>query len=461
MTTGHPHLNRRRALALLAGGALLPLASPAFAQVMTAQLRGSLNAIEFGLTPSAADDQSRALQTALDQAASEGRALFLPAGNYHVSNINLPKRTRLYGVAGETRLTYTGAGHLLAAADSDLVYLADLVLDGANRALGEYVPGIVHLANVAEVMIESCTFRGSGGSAIAVDRCGGRITGNVISGAADAGIRAVESTGLSVTENTISDCGNNGVLIHRWSPGEDGSLVTGNRIERVRADLGGTGPNGNGINVYQAHGVTVANNRIADCAFSAVRANSADNVAILGNNCTRLGEVAIFAEFSFEAAVIANNIVDGAAIGISVANFNEGGRIAAVTGNVIRNLRLEAPYFDDQPGFGIGIAVEADSAVTGNVIESAPRAAMWLGWGPYLRNVSVTGNVMRQSPTGIAVSVVDGVGAVLIADNLVADATEGAVTGWRWAERATNDLTAAGADVPPGLRIANNLVVRE
>ena len=42
----------------------------------------------------------------------------------------------------------------------------------------------------------------------------------------------------------------------------------------------------------------------------------------------------------FEGAMIANNIVDTAAMGVSVTNFNEGGRLAVVQGNVIRNLFL-------------------------------------------------------------------------------------------------------------------------
>ena len=36
--------------------------------------------------------------------------------------------------------------------------------------------------------------------------------------------------------------------------------------------------------------------------------------------------------------MIANNIVDDAAMGISVTNFNEGGRLAVVQGNLIRNV---------------------------------------------------------------------------------------------------------------------------
>ena len=59
---------------------------------------------------------------------------------------------------------------------------------------------------------------------------------------------------------------------------------------------------------------------------------------MIANSCARLGEVALYAEFGFEGALIANNLVDTAATGISVTNFNEGGRLAVVQGNLVRNL---------------------------------------------------------------------------------------------------------------------------
>ena len=138
-------------------------------------------------------------------------------------------------------------------------------------------------------------------------------------------------------------------------------------------------------------------NRIRNAAFSAVRGNAASNIQIANNICTGLGEVAIYAEFGFEGAVIANNTIDGAAIGIAVTNFNQGGRLAVVQGNLIRNLVPKRPAgTDPNDGNGIGIGVEADAAVTGNVIENAPVAGIAVGWGQYLRDVSVTGNVVRS-----------------------------------------------------------------
>src|SRR5690606_3594203 len=118
-------------------------------------------------------------------------------------------------------------------------------------------------------------------------------------------------------------------------------------------------------------------------------------------------------------AVVNSNVVDGAAIGISIANLDQGGRMAVVSGNIVRNLVDAAPYSDEAPGFGIGITVEADTAVTGNVVEGAPRYGMMLGWGPFLRNVVATGNVVRDCAEGFAVSVVEGAGSAVVADNVI------------------------------------------
>ncbi len=58
------------------------------------------------------------------------------------------------------------------------------------------------------------------------------------------------------------------------------------------------------------------------CASTGVRGYPASGIQILGNSVTNAGEVALYSEFGFEAAIIANNIVDGASTGVSVANFN-------------------------------------------------------------------------------------------------------------------------------------------
>jgi uncharacterized secreted repeat protein (TIGR03808 family) len=253
----------------------------------------------------------------------------------------------------------------------------------------------------------------------------------------------------------------NGIEILRTAIGDDGTLVADNRIEGIKAGPGGSGQCGNAINAFRASNVIVRGNRIRNCDYSAVRGNSASNIQITGNSVSDVREVALYSEFSFEGAVIANNTVDGAALGVSVCNFNEGGRLAVVQGNIIRNLLAKRPIGtapDDDAG--IGIYVEADTSVTGNVIENAPSFGIVAGWGKYLRDVAISGNVIRNAFVGIGVSVVAGAGTALVNNNMISETPRGAVVGLDHARPITTDLSIEGAQRFPQVVIGTNAVRR-
>jgi uncharacterized secreted repeat protein (TIGR03808 family) len=74
------------------------------------------------------------------------------------------------------------------------------------------------------------------------------------------------------------------------------------------------------------------------------------------------------------------------------------------------------------------------------VIENAAVAGISVGWGQYLRDVTVTGNVVRGAGVGIAVSVTPGAGSAVIADNLIAAAKNGAIVGMDLRKAMTGDL---------------------
>ncbi len=455
-------IHRRAFITSLAASATAGLLAPSIfaaplARTNGADLRGSIDAIAYKTTPGTSDIKSGKLQALIDNAARTNTPLFLPPGNYTVSNLTLPDNTRITGVPGATRLIYGGDGYLMNADKAKRIELSGLVLDGGNRWLADYAGGLLQFTGVGDVRIDNCEISGSRKHALQLERCGGRIERSRISGAAEAGIYSVQSTGLQVNGNSVEDCGNGGILIHRWGKDEDGSSVTDNRIARIRANNGGTGQNGNGINVFRADGVQVSGNRVSDCAFSAIRANSASNVQISGNQCLRSGETAIYCEFEFEGAVINNNLIDGAANGIAVTNFDNGGRLASVTGNVIRNLSAKAPYTQDV-GLGIGISAEADTLISDNVIDTAPLCGLRLGWGPYLRNVSATGNIIRHAGVGCVVSVVEGAGSAVISNNIFQEMESGAIMGFRWDKAASGDLSTGSSQFPQ-LTLANNRVV--
>jgi uncharacterized secreted repeat protein (TIGR03808 family) len=306
--------------------------------------------------------------------------------------------------------------------------------------------------------ITDCEIANSGGNGIWIEQVSGDISNNVFTDIAATAIVSFDALGLIVSRNTIAGTNDNGIEILRTAIGDDGTLVA-DRIEDIKAGPGGSGQYGNAINAFRAGNVIVRGNRIRNCDYSAVRGNSASNIQIVGNSVSDVREVALYSEFAFEGAVIANNTVDGAAFGVSVCNFNEGGRIAVVQGNILRNLRPKRPIGtapDDDAG--IGIYVEADATVTGNVIENAPAFGIMAGWGKYLRDVTITGNVIRKAFAGIGVSVTAGAGTALVDNNMISEAPRGAVVGLDHARALTGDLLAEGAERHAQVAIGGNAV---
>jgi len=456
---GFAMLNRRLLLSSIASMGFCAAAGTAMAaKLKPAQdgLRGTIDISGYGIAPDAGADQSKAFNRLLRDAAQTGMPVFLPAGDYLLSGITLPDNLWLSGVPGRTRLVHAGGGGFLTGEALGRLTLSDLVLDGGGKALGDDVEGLLNLRGVANLTIENCTIVASSKHGINAEHCGGRIERNSISQSAAAGIYAVESEKLAITANTVFDCGNGGILVHRWEAAEDGTMVSGNRVFRIAAKDGGTGENGNGINIFRAANVMVTDNHVSDCAFSAIRANGATDVQISNNQCLRSGETAIYSEFGFQGAIVSGNLIDGAANGILIVNFNEGGRLATVSDNIVRNLHIDGPYIHDGAGFGFGIAVEADTVVTGNIIENAPRWGLMLGWGPYMRNIVATGNLVRSAGGGCAVTVVEGSGTALIANNLFQDVRDGAILGYRWNEKATGDLMKGGSEAFAHLTLSGN-----
>lgn len=454
-------LNRRNFLTSIglgsAGAAVSTPAHSDISQISASDLRGSFNANQSGLRPGATNDQSKLLQKILNRAAREDKPVFLPPGNYFVSNIVLPSRTRLMGVPGASRLVYSGGGHFLMSENGSHIELTGLVLDGANRGIQSYAGAALRIISAAHLVIDNCEISGSLEIGVQIDRSQGRIERCDISGAAgECGLFGIENKGLLIANNHVHDCANGGILVHRWMNGEDGTIISNNRIERIGAANGGTGQWGNGINVYKADSVMIANNQVKDCAFSAIRSNSGSNVQITSNQCLRSGETAIYSEFEFNGAVISNNIVDGGCRGISIANFNQNGRMAICANNLIRNIHDQPPYKDSDHLFGEGISAEAETTITGNVIENTAKFGMMLGWGDYLRNIIVTSNVIRKTETGIYVTVVDGTGPAVISQNVFSEIQKGSIIGYRWKEAVTHDLISGGEI--PNLQIERNQV---
>jgi uncharacterized secreted repeat protein (TIGR03808 family) len=355
------------------------------------------------------DDASGSLQQAIDRAGRMRAAVLLAPGRITLRKpVRLPSLARLFGAGALSVIACRDEGRLIGEGARDLV-VADLRLEGTPET--HRSPALIDLNACRDARLSGIEITAAPADGIRLWRSSSRIDGCRMRGCQNAAIRAGDSAGVVIERNVIEDIANNGIVVWRETAATDGTQVIANRISRIRADGGGSGQNGNGINSFRA--------------FSAVRCNSASNVQIVANNCRNLGEVALYAEFAFQGAVIANNLVAGAATGIVVTNFNDGGRLATVQGNVIRELfRREAEPIDKR---GVGIAVEADTAVSGNTIENAPTAGIMIGWGSYLRQVNASSNIIRGAAVGIGLSLQGGQGQALIATNMISNARDGHV----------------------------------
>lgn len=402
-------------------------------------------------------DQAAALQAAIDRLAPTGTPLLLPPGHYAVSSLELKPGTQLLGVPGATILAFAGGDRFLWGNGAAQVRLQGLVIDGQARPLDPFhADGLVTLTACEGVSLRDVIIRGGLLNGVSLRQCSGRIGDSLIEDCGAGALFSLDARGLEIAHNEIRRIGNNGIQIWTGKPGEDGTLVLSNRISAIEARAGGTGENGNGISIFRAGSVLVSSNRITDCAFSAVRNNAGSNCQMLGNSCERLGEVALYAEFGFEGVIIANNLVDRAAQGISVTNFNEGGRLAVVQGNLIRNM-VRREQSEDKRGYGI--AVEADAVVTGNIVESAAAAGILIGWGRHKRDVAVTGNVVRASPIGIGISSEFEGGIVFAAHNFIAGASEGGIRAMDHETPIGPDLAQASAEAYPNIAVQANISV--
>ena len=453
-------LSRRNVLAMgLFGTAAAVLPARAQSRGASAGPLGhlGLDAGQFGLRPGAVEDQSRLLQTALKQAVARGAPLLLPPGRYRIGGVALPENTRIVGVPGETHLVTANGQPVLIARNLGRAALSGLSFDGLDIPATQR-GGLLAAENIGELTVSDCGFARAGSVGLTLDRCGGRVTANRFRDMRDAALFAIDSKGLTVEQNRIEDCGNNGIQIWRNQSGDDGSIVRGNHVMRIRTDGGGSGQNGNGISVFRAGGVIIEGNQLRDCALTFIRNNSGLGVQILGNQGRRCGEVAIYSEFAFEGAIIANNHIEDCVSGVSITNLDHGGRMAVCASNIIRRTTRKAVPYSKEPVGGYAIHVEAEAAVTGNVIEEASDIGIALGWSWGMRNLAATGNVIRKTGIGISVSLVPKERNALVANNVIAEARDGAVVGTEYGKPVTGDLTKAPDARASGVVVANNAV---
>src|SRR6516165_10502941 len=157
-------VSRRNLLAAsTAGVAGAIAASPEAARATQSIATFGRDAAQYGVRPGSPDDQTRALQRAIDEAARAQVPLALPPGIYATSMLRLQSGTQLVGVRGATRLVFKGGASMFAAEGADHIGFTGITLDGGGIPLAPR-RGLVHCLGRRNIRICDCEIAGSGGS---------------------------------------------------------------------------------------------------------------------------------------------------------------------------------------------------------------------------------------------------------------------------------------------------------
>ena len=135
-----------------------------------------VDALHFGVRAGSPDDQTAALQNAIDQAAGARVALVLGPGVYRTGDRRLSAGAQIVGVRGATRLVLT-QGPSLVWATSRFIGLTGLGLDGAGVPLPEG-RGLIYFSSGKGMRIADCEILDAGRNGIVLEAMQGEITGD-------------------------------------------------------------------------------------------------------------------------------------------------------------------------------------------------------------------------------------------------------------------------------------------
>ena len=107
----------------------------------------------------------------------------------------------------------------------------------------------------------------------------------------------------------------------------------------------------------------------------------------------------------------------------------------------------------------VGIFAEADAVIASNTVENVPGIGIAAGYGPFVRNVVVTNNVLVGTRIGIGVSVVQeqSPGPVRVDGNIIGKGAEHAIVGLEWDKIVSDDLVRDAGHYP-NVRVGDNSV---
>jgi len=217
--------------------------------------------------------------------------------------------------------------------------------------------------------------------------------------------------------------------------GQDGALLGALEVERIEiSNCRFVGSSADGVALERVS-ARIANCHFADIRRTALVSEESRTVEIAHNHIHACGDHGILVRVSEPGEVtIANNVVDRAATGIAVRRFNQGGGLAVVRGNCVRDLSFRKCVQSS----GTGISIEARAWVSGNVVDNAPGFGILVGRG----EATVTDNRIRNVYIGIGIPADRSGGTARVTGNAITGAKDGAIRALSGSAPADHDLAA-------------------
>src|SRR5882672_4205719 len=129
-------VNRRHLMGVSAAGVAGALAiAPDAARAAPLTSALGRDVTQYGVRPGSPDDQTKALQRAIDEAARAQAPLALPPGVYRTGMLRLQSGKQLVGVRGATKLVFTGGASMFQGEGASSIGLTSITLDGGGIKL--------------------------------------------------------------------------------------------------------------------------------------------------------------------------------------------------------------------------------------------------------------------------------------------------------------------------------------
>src|SRR5437868_11036501 len=117
-------ITRRHLLGASAAGVAGALAASPDARAAPLASTLGRDVTQYGVRPGSPDDQTKALQRAIDEAARAQVPLALPPGVYRTGLLRLQNGTQLVGVRGATKLVFNGGASMIQSDGANSIGLS-------------------------------------------------------------------------------------------------------------------------------------------------------------------------------------------------------------------------------------------------------------------------------------------------------------------------------------------------